>query len=298
MGSVATVPPEPTLRGLALGWSFEPATALALLLGAGLYVAGVRRLAARGRRWPRSRSVATGAGLLVVAVATQSGLARYDTVSFSLHSLQHVLLGMVAPALLALGAPVTLALQASSRPTTTVLLRWLHRGPVAIAGNPFVAWFLFGGTLFALYFTALLEWSVRNELVHVAVHLHFVAVGAAFCWTALAVDPGRWRLPHGARLLFVLLAVPVHAILGLALLGGEQLVAGGVYAEVAPAWLTDPVADQRVGAGILWGAGELFALFLAGAILVQWVRHDEREARRIDRVLDARRAGVAIPPEG
>jgi putative membrane protein len=283
---------------LVLGWTFEPATALAVALAAGFYVAGVRRLAARGRRWPPSRSVATGLGLGVLVVATQSGLARYDTVSFALHSAQHVLLGMVAPALLALGAPITLALQASSRSTKEVLLRWLHSGPAAVASHPVVAWVLFGGTLFALYFTALLEWSVRNDLVHVAVHLHFVAVGAAFCWTALAVDPGRWRLPHGARLLYVLLAVPVHAILGLALLSGDQLVAGGVYAEVAPVWLTDPVADQRLGAGILWGAGEVFALFLAAVILVQWVRHDEREARRTDRVLDARRLGVTRPQEG
>jgi putative membrane protein len=284
------VPPEPTLRSLALGWTFDPASALVVAVAAGLWVAGVRRLAARGRAWPTGRSVAFAGGLATIVIATHSGLARYEGALFSAHSAQHVLLGMVAPALLALAAPMTLALQASSRATTTVLLRLIHSGPLAVLTHPAAAWGLFGGTLFALYFTAALEWSVRNDLFHVAVHLHFVVAGTLFCWTAIGIDPTRWRLPYGARLAYVLLALPVHAILGLALLEAEALVGGGIYGEVAPAWLADPLADQRLGAGILWGAGELWALALAGVVLAQWVRADAREARRIDRILDAERA--------
>ena len=75
----------------------------------------VRGCRARGRRWPAGRTAAFGAGLVVLAVATQTGIARYDTTLFSVHVAQHVLLGMVAPVLLALGAPVTLALQAGAR---------------------------------------------------------------------------------------------------------------------------------------------------------------------------------------
>src|SRR5262249_61250707 len=86
-----------------------------VLVGATVWcsLAGVRRLARRGRHWSPGRTTAFVAGAAVLLVATQSGVARYDTVLFSDHVLQHVLLGMLAPILLALGAPVTLALQAA-----------------------------------------------------------------------------------------------------------------------------------------------------------------------------------------
>ncbi len=259
---------------------------LVLALGFG-YAVGVRRLGRRGRRWSRGRSVAFAGGIALVAVATQSGLARYDGVLFSAHSAQHVLLGMVGPALLALGAPVTLALQASARPTQQVLLRVLHSRPARVLAHPVVAWLLFGGTLVALYAGPLLELSLRNELVHGILHVHFLAAGALFCWTAIGADPNPHRLHPGARVGFVFLAVPLHAILGISLLSTGSLLAGGFYAEAPPPWLDDVLADQRLGAGILWAAGELFGLVLTGIALLRWVGAEERAGRRADAVLDA-----------
>ncbi|HWH36028.1 MAG TPA: cytochrome c oxidase assembly protein [Acidimicrobiales bacterium] len=262
--------------------AFDPAPAVLVAAAAGLYGTGVRRLGRRERRWPRPRLVAFGLGLVVVVVATQSALAAAEAERFSVHVVQHVLLGMVAPALFALGAPVTLALQAASRPTQVVLLRVLHGRLVGTLTHPVLAWLVFGGSLVVLYFSPLLELSLRNEAVHSLVHLQFLAAGGLFCWTAVGLDPVRWRLPHGARLLFVLLAVPVHAIVGLALLGGSELLAGGFYAATP-----SPLADQRLAGGLLWALGDLFGLVLAGAVLAQWMAHEERAARRHDRRLDA-----------
>ena len=265
---------------------FDPGAALLVVVGATLYAGGVRRLARRGRTWRAGRSVAFAAGMVMVVVATQSALAGAER--FSLHTLQHVLLGMVAPALLALGAPVTLALQASSRPTQTVLLRALHGRLVSTLTHPVSAWVIFGGSLVLFYFSPLLELSLRNDAAHAAVHLQFLAAGGLFCWTAIGVDPMRWRLPHAARLLFVLLAVPVHAIVGLALMGGVDVLAGGLYGTGAEA-----LADQQLGGGILWATGDLFGVILAGVVLAQWMGHEERLGRRHDRLLDAGRAGAA-----
>ncbi len=259
--------------------AFDPAAALVVVVGAVLYLGGVRRLAGRGRRWRPARSVAFVAGLLTVVAATQTGLAGAEAERFSLHVVQHLLLGMVAPALFALSAPVTLALQASSRSTQTVLLGVLDHPVVAVLTHPATAWALFGGSLVALYFSPLLELSLENEVVHVAVHLQFLATGGLFCWTAIGVDPLRRRLPHGARLLFVLLAVPVHAIVGLALLGSTELLAASFYGS-GPAALS----DQRVGAGVLWATGDLFGVILAGVVLAQWMAHEERVGRRHDRL--------------
>ena len=263
----------------------EPATLLLVATAATLYGIGVRRLAARGRRWPVRRSTAYAAGLVALLVATQSGLARYDTVLFSAHMVQHLVLGMVAPLLLALGAPVTLALQASSPPRQRALLRLLHSRPAAVLTHPVVGWVVFGGTLFVLYLTPLFELSLRNDTVHAAVHVHFLAAGSLFLWPLVGLDPVRWRLPDGARLGSVLLAVPFHAFLGLALLSAGEPLAGGFYADVARSWGPSVLADQRTAAGILWGTGDLLALVAAAAIFSRWSARDEREAARHDRRL-------------
>ncbi|MBW3580725.1 MAG: cytochrome c oxidase assembly protein [Actinobacteria bacterium] len=264
--------------------AFDPAAALVVVVAGVLYLGGVRRLA-DGRGWPARRTTAFVAGLVVVALATQSGLAGAEADRFSIHTVQHVLLGMVAPALMALGAPVTLALQASRRPTQMVLLRVLHSAPLRLLTHPVAAWLVFGGSLVGLYFTRVLELSLTNDLIHAGVHLQFLVAGGLFCWTAVGVDPLSWRLPHGARLLFVVLAVPVHAIIGLALMGTSTPVAESFGTSAAA------LADQRVGGGILWATGDLFGVILAGVVLAQWMGHEERVARRHDRLLDRGRVG-------
>jgi len=90
---------------------FELWPVLAIVVFGGFYTLGMRQLVARGDRWPVVRTLSFGVGLLVIAVATVSGLATYDDDLFGAHMIQHMLLSMVAPVFLALGAPVTLALR-------------------------------------------------------------------------------------------------------------------------------------------------------------------------------------------
>ena len=150
-----------------------------------------------------------------------------------------------------------------------------------------MAWSAFGGTLFALYLSPLLEWSLRNDLLHTTIHFHFLFVGALFFWTAIGLDPMRRRLSHPARLLFVLLAVPFHAFLGLAVLSSKTVIASGVYGAVDRSWGASPLSDQHTGAAILWAVGDLFGLVAGGVVVAQWIRHDERRQAREDQRLDA-----------
>lgn len=287
-------PGKPSWSTLFGDWSLDPLFALAVLAAA-LYLTGVRRLAASGRRWPVGRSVSFACGLVVIAFATQSGLAQYDRVLFSLHVAQHLLLGMVAPVLLVLGAPVTLALQASHRSAQTRGLRALHSRPVNVLTHPLVVWILFGGTLVVLYFTGLYELSLRNSWVHGLLHVHFVVVGCLFMAYVIGIDPLPRSLGYGARLLFVAVVLPFHAFLGVALLGRQTVLAGDWYAEVSRPWMSGALSDQKVGAGMLWAFGELFGVVALGIVLYQWMRHEELLAARADRRLDAELAGAGLP---
>ena len=229
------------------------------------YVSAARRVR---RRWPPARTAAFVAGALVLLGARLVDGER----SFAGHAGQHLLLGMAAPALFALAAPVTLALQASGRSTRARLLAVLHSRPAAVLAHPLTAWALFGGSMLALYLTPLYRRSVESAWVHEAVHLHFLAAGALFFWAVVGVDPAPRRLPHGARLLMVFLTIPFHAVLGMALLGARPLAAA------------HDLADHRAGTALLWAGGDLLGLVAVLVVAAQWMGHEERQAAREDRL--------------
>jgi putative copper resistance protein D len=278
--------PSPTLRTMALPAQLDVVALILVGTSAWVYVAGVRRLAARGRRWRPARTASFLGGLALIAVATQTGIARYDTALFSVHVAQHVMLSMVAPVLLVLGAPVTLALQACGGTTARTLRRLLHAHAAGILTHPVATTAAFSLSLFVLYLSPLFELSLRNDVVHAWVHLHLVAVGCLFAAAVVGIDPLPVRWPHPLRLLLVGLTVPAHAILGLIVLSGPEPLAADWYGEVQRDWGGTPLGDQRLGAGILWAAGELVAVALALLVVAQWMRHSEREARRADLRLD------------
>ncbi|MGH9164046.1 MAG: cytochrome c oxidase assembly protein [Acidimicrobiales bacterium] len=234
------------------------------------YVRAAHRLA---RPWPPGRTACFAIGCVTVALAA---LALDDVANFTRHVAQHLLLGMVAPALLSLGAPVTLVVRSVRPAGRRRILRLLHAPAVVALTYPVAVWALFGGSLFALYFTPLYRLSVDHAVLHETLHLHFLVVGALFFWPVVGVDPTPRRLPHGARLAMVFLAVPFHAVLGMALLGASAPMPG-----------VASLGQQRSGAGLLWAGGDLLGLLAVLIVAVQWAAHDERQAVRADRRADA-----------
>jgi putative membrane protein len=240
---------------------------------AGAYATGVRRLARHGRSWRIGRTAAATGAVVAISIA---GVVPDRT--FTGHMVEHVLVGMVAPVLLALAAPLTLALQTSSPTVRSVLRRALRSWPVTALSRPVVGFVLFGTTTVALYLTPLLELTARSNPSHALLHVHLLAVGCLFVWPLVGTDPSPRPIPPGARLLVVLLAVPFHAFLGLALLSASHPAAPDAYPDLA---------DQHRAAGLLWVAGELMTLTVATIVWRAWFETDRREAIRLDRRLSA-----------
>ncbi|CAA9308385.1 MAG: Cytochrome c oxidase caa3-type assembly factor CtaG_BS (unrelated to Cox11-CtaG family) [uncultured Frankineae bacterium] len=280
---------------------------LLVLVPAGLYLLGARRLRARGDRWPVGRSLSfLVGGLGTIAVATMSGLAAYDASLFSAHMVQHMLLAMVAPVFLALGAPITLALRTLPLRPRRVLLAVLHSRVAALLSHPLVPWLLFVASPFALYFTGWYEATLDDRLLHELLHVHFLLVGSLFFWPLLGIDPVPGRSGHPFRMLLVAATLPFHAFLGVAIMSvepdGRGLLAADHYLPLHG--LAQSVYQQQLGGGLLWASGDLVGLLFLAVLLVQWMRASEREAAREDRRLDrleaaepghSRPAGVAAP---
>ena len=267
----------------------ELAPVAVVLVLAGLYAWGVARLVARGDAWPVGRTVSfVGLGLGVFALATLSGLGAYDESLFAVHMVQHMLLAMVVPVFLALGAPVTLALRTLPRRPRAALLTLLHSRPVALLSFPAIGWLAFVGSPFALYFSGWYDATLASPFLHEALHLHFLAVGCLFFWPLLGVDPLPGRVGHPMRMLLASATLPFHAFLGIAIMSvsdeGQGLLARGHYLGLHP--LAEVVSQQQIGGGLLWASGDLVGLLMVFTLLFQWMRASEREAVREDRRLD------------
>jgi cytochrome c oxidase assembly factor CtaG len=192
---------------------------LVLVVVTGLYLLGVRRLTARGHSWGIGRLVAFLTGVLVLAIALLSGLEAYDTRLFGVHMVQHMLLVMVAPVFLALGAPITLALRTLPARPRGVLLSVLHSRVARVVTFPAVPWVIFIGSPFALYFSGWYPATLDNRGLHDLMHLHFVLAGCLFFWPIIGVDPVPGRVSHPFRILMLFATMPFHAFLGVAIMG-------------------------------------------------------------------------------
>jgi putative copper resistance protein D len=284
----------PTLARLVFDWRFNLLFGTAALVLAAVYVLAVGRLRRRGDTWAVGRIVAWLAGCAGLLMATSSGLGRYGPAMLSVHMAQHMILGMLVPILLVLGAPVTLALRAlrpagRDRPPgpREWLLAGVHSAPARWLTHPLVTLPLFVGSYYALYFSGLFPAALPEHWAHQLMNLHFLLVGLLFFWPLVGVDPAPRRLPPAVRLGVVFASVPFHAFFGVALMSANSVIGGDFYRSLALPWVPDPLRDQQLGGGLAWASGELPLLLVVIALLIQWSRQDERSARRDDRRADA-----------
>ncbi|MBA2324359.1 MAG: bifunctional copper resistance protein CopD/cytochrome c oxidase assembly protein [Pseudonocardiales bacterium] len=283
----------PTLARILVDWRFDLILGSLSVVLAVLYLVGLRRLIRRGDTWARGRTAAWLAGCAVVLFATSSGIGRYAPAMFSVHMGQHMLLSMLAPILLVLGAPITMALRtlpAAGRDAPPGLREWLlralHSAPARWLTHPLVVAPLFVGSYYVLYFSGLFEDSLPWHPAHLMMKVHFLATGVLFFWPLIGVDPSPRAMPPVLRLGVLFASVPFHAFFGVALMSSHEVIGRYFYSGLRLSWVPDLLADQRLGGGLAWATGELPMLVVVIALVAQWARTDERLARRADRQAD------------
>ncbi len=283
------LPPAPDLAGLLWGQARLDGfwITVVVLLGA-LYATGLRTMRRSGDSWPVGRTVAWFVGVVLLLVTTTTGLGTYSHVMFSAHMVQHMALSMIVPIFLVLGAPITLALRTLPRNAGQLGPReWLnavvHSRFVRFLSNPIVASTIFVGGFYGLYFTGLFPWLMTGHWGHVAMDVHFLLAGSLFFWSLIGVDPGPNRPPYLVRMVIMLVVMPLHSFFSIAMMATSTVLAEDFYGALRRPYAADLLADQHLGAAIGWATGEIPMLLVMAAMFVQWMRADEREARRTDR---------------
>lgn len=289
-GMTMDLPPFTLGRGLE--WSADPFFLVACLVGLGLYGWGVVRLARRGDKWSVGRTIAFVLGVLTVMLVMCTKLNDYGMVMFSVHMVQHMVISMLSPILILLGAPITLALRAlpvaatrGNKGPRELLLMFLHSRYMRIITHPAFTIPLFIASLYALYFSPIFDFLMGSKTGHIAMMCHFLAVGLVFFWPIMGVDPGPHRPGYLMRMLELFAGMPFHAFFGIAL-----MMASGPMVETyknPPASLgIDALSDQSAAGGIAWAFSEIPSVLVLIALLFQWYASEKRQARRTDRAAD------------
>lgn len=284
--------PLPPLTGtrFVTTWALDSLVITLLIAAAALYLYGVGRVARAHPTspWPPSRTGSFLAGLVVIAVATMSSVGAYDDVLFWVHMVQHLLLIMVAPALLVAGRPATLLLHTSGNPTHTLAKRALRsRVATAVTFPPLVA-LAYAATIAVTHLTGLANLTLEHPLLHEGEHVLYLMVGYLYFLLLFGDEPIRWRLSFGDRMALLGVGMLADTVTGLVLLTTRAELFPA-YAAAHQDWGPGLVADLHIGGAVMLIGGN--AIMLVHLLFV--VRHrpaarNQKAAGGLDRLQRAR----------
>lgn len=245
---------------------FAPAAALALLG----YVRAVRHVHRSGGSWPRHRTLLWAAGCLTVIVATSSAIGAYAPAVFGIHLLGHALLSTVAPLLLTLGHPLTLARAGASAGMAERLTVLSGSGPLRWSRNPAVAWCVAAVALFGVYASGLFEAVVLEHWSHPL--MDALALGAGLLLFRPVFEARDVEAPAFVRIGLLFAVMMLHAAFAIWLLLRAEPVAESFYAALALPFVPDLLAAQRQGAVLAWLVSDVAMVAAAVVVVRSWAR--------------------------
>jgi putative membrane protein len=261
-------------------WLFEPAVIVPTLLVALVYAAGIgrrRTIDDPVRKW---RHLAFGAGLLSLFLALESPLDTMAEHLFSMHQVQHLMLRMIAPMLIALAAP-----QATLISGLTAGLRRGGLAPVLSNAvlqrifrflvHPAVATFLFVAALYVWQVPRYHNAALLDDTIHDIMHVTMLAAGLLFWWRIFDIRPAPGGLRYGTRLMMLWIAILTQIALGAyTTLKSESLYPA--YDVVGRLFDMRPLADEALGGFIIWVPSAMMCLAAAVVVIHMWGTHETR----------------------
>jgi cytochrome c oxidase assembly factor CtaG len=256
-------------------WAFLPVPAFGLLATALIYFRGWRRLRRQvPARYPLSRLVFFLAGLVAIYLSLASPLDAFASFLLSAHMVQHMLLTMVAPPLLLLGAPQLLLLCGLPRRLVSRVLgpflQWpLLKNFLHWLMHPVVCWVLFVLSNIIWHFPVFYELALRSPAWHKVEHFCFLGTAMLFWWHVVQPWPSRPYWPRWAMIPYLLLADLQNTALAAFLCFYD----GVVYQtyQASPRFGMSALDDQAAAGAIMWVPGSIVFIVPAALIAVQFL---------------------------
>lgn len=208
--------------------------------------------------WPVHRTALFYIGLICAGVSLLGPPARQAHGSFTMHMVGHLLLGMIAPLLLVLAAPVSALLRGLPVERARTVVRILRSPYVRAVVHPVVAAVLNVGGLWLLYTTPLFHAMHGSVWVHALVHVHIFLAGYVFTASLVGADPDPHRAPFTLRAGVLIGFIAAHSIL-----------AKWLYAH-PPAGVEN--GDGQFGAQLMYYGGDAVDVLLIVLLFAGWYR--------------------------
>ena len=267
-------------------------TLVLLLFGTALFYWMVNRYnASRSRHFGRGHIAAFVLAIAALYAALEPPLEPRADGSFLAHMAQHMLLVYVAAPLFLLAAPMMLALGALGKRRARLLGRFLSGGLWRALTFPVFTWLFFTVVMWGAHFSALYQLALTYPAVHILEHVLFFVSALLFWQAIIQIGPVSWPMNFPLRVVYVFLAMPQSAFLGLALYQTRLplypqyvMTQGGVAAALA---------DQHAGGELMWIAGGflMFAVFMI--VVAMWGSYERRVGEQLDAQFDERDARAA-----
>ena len=299
-------PPAWTLGRVFSDWQVEPVVLALAVLGTAGYLFGVARIRRGGASWSFGRAFAFLLGMALWVFTTCSGLGVYEKVLFTDRAVQAVVLLMVVPLLLAMGAPVTVLIEAAPERMRERLRAGL-RGPVAqVLMFPLVSTVLLIVPPWLLYFSPWYRLSLTTTGFNILFHVAFVLFGLAYFWPRLQLDPVPRHYHPLLGITITVAEVIFDAALGFILVFGSNLLLPHYWETLNRPWGMSARTDQSWGGAVLWGLGDIAGVPFLVALIIRVVREERVRTAEVDAQLDQeaevrqerqRSEGVLAEPE-
>jgi cytochrome c oxidase assembly factor CtaG len=275
------------------GWT-QPAVSLALAaVYAVPYLVRARTLRHRGQAVGRWRLACFGGGLLLLAVAVSPPIAETAEDRLSVHMLEHLVIGDLAPLLIVLGL-------------TRALIAPVLRAPgvwrMRVFAHPLAALVLWAGSLYFWHLRFAYEAAVDHELVHVLQHACFFLAGANLWFALLGPLPKPEWFGNGARLAYVLTVW----VAGMMLANGFTWSSTAFYphyAQTAADAGRSATTDQSAAGAVMLVEQSVVIVTLLGWLLARALRDAGRREELAELAaahgvaLDERRIARAVASE-
>ncbi|MGG0176822.1 cytochrome c oxidase assembly protein [Gottfriedia acidiceleris] len=163
--------------------------------------------------WPKSRSILWIVGMLCILVSVIGPIAKLSHHLFVFHMIMHLLLGMLAPLLIALSRPITLLLTSLKTQHARRVTRLLKSVPVRLLTHPISTLLLNIGGLWVLYNSTVFNLIHENIFLLILVHIHLFFAGYFFTISIIAIEPISHKYSYLFRSIVIILALAGHDIL-------------------------------------------------------------------------------------
>src|SRR5271165_231124 len=255
-------------------WSIPPAATFAIALSALVYLRGWWLLRRAGSpSIPPWRAVTFLLGLLSLWIALASPMDVFNSFVLTAHMLQHMMLMMVAPPLILLGAPLVPTVRGlpvfAAREFAGPFLNWPAAKNIGgVLTHPVVALLLMGLAMFAWHTPVLYELALRSSAWHQVEHACFLVTSVIFWWPVVEPWPGRAQWPRWAMVPYLLIADLQNTVLS-AILAFSDRVLYPSYSAVPRLFGFSALEDQVAAGAIMWVVGSLAFVVPALIIAVQ-----------------------------